>query len=55
MVDIHSLLKAMVDQGASDLHLRVGGPPVFRINGSLFSARMEPLSIENDLEGRVNL
>ncbi len=39
---IYALLNAMVDKGASDLHIRVGAPPVFRINGSLFRAKMEP-------------
>lgn len=48
-MNIQALLKLMVDQGASDLHLRVGIPPVFRVNGELFRAQMEPVK-KDDLE-----
>ncbi len=34
-VRIEQLLKAMVDYGASDLHIRIGVPPTFRIHGEL--------------------
>ncbi|PID56198.1 type IV pili twitching motility protein PilT [candidate division KSB3 bacterium] len=34
-MNIHELLKLMVERGASDLHLKVGNPPVLRINGAL--------------------
>jgi twitching motility protein PilT len=34
-MDIRVLLKQVVESGASDLHLRVGLPPVFRIDGRL--------------------
>jgi len=37
--EIDGLLKALVEQGASDLHLRVGEPPILRIHGEL--RRME--------------
>jgi twitching motility protein PilT len=43
MIEINQLLKAMVDKDASDLHLRAGGPPIFRLNGSLFRAQTEAL------------
>jgi twitching motility protein PilT len=33
--EIDGLLKALVDQSASDLHLRVGEPPILRIHGEL--------------------
>ena len=33
--NIHQMLKFMVDNGASDLHLTPGTPPQFRIDGSL--------------------
>jgi twitching motility protein PilT len=33
--DLNELLKNMVTLSASDLHLRVGSPPVFRIDGAL--------------------
>jgi twitching motility protein PilT len=35
-MDINNLLEMAVQRGASDLHLKSGGPPVFRINGELF-------------------
>ena len=34
-MSIQELLKLMVERGASDLHLKVGNPPVIRIHGSL--------------------
>jgi len=35
MIDMDELLSLAVDEGASDIHLAVGIPPVFRINGAL--------------------
>lgn len=35
MAQIDQLFKVMVDQGASDLHLRAGSPPYLRLNGSM--------------------
>jgi twitching motility protein PilT len=35
MADLHELLKIMYEQGASDLHLTTGVPPVVRIDGEL--------------------
>lgn len=34
-VNIQELLKHMMEQGASDLHLKVGNPPVMRLDGIL--------------------
>ena len=34
-MNIQELLKLMMERGASDLHLKVGNPPVMRINGVL--------------------
>lgn len=39
-VEMSELLQLAVDEGASDIHLQVGTPPVFRIHGS-----MQPLDI----------
>jgi len=44
MSDIHSLLKVMIDKNSSDLHLRVGCAPIYRINGLLYQAQMPQLS-----------
>lgn len=47
MIDINSMLKTMIDKNASDLHLRVGCAPVFRINGVLYRAQMENISFDD--------
>jgi twitching motility protein PilT len=39
-----ALLKAMTDQGASDLHVTVGSPPRLRIDGDLLRLQAEPLT-----------
>jgi twitching motility protein PilT len=40
-MNVESLLKEMVARNASDLHLRVGGQPAFRINGELYRLQGE--------------
>src|SRR5687768_2924009 len=43
-------LKTLVDEGGSDLHLRVGGPPRIRVNGVLYEldvAALEEIDTEN--------
>ncbi|MBM3825921.1 MAG: type IV pilus twitching motility protein PilT [Verrucomicrobia bacterium] len=42
--DLDQLLEAMIENGASDLHLHVGRPPSLRINGSIVSLDGPPLS-----------
>lgn len=50
-MNIQELLKQMVHRGASDLHLKVGNPPVLRINGVLHPMSDYPrLSRENTIE-----
>ena len=46
MIDINVLLKTMFENKASDLHIRVGTPPTFRVHGALFRAHMEPVSFQ---------
>lgn len=41
-MDINEILKVGVKQGASDVHLKVGLPPVLRIDGSLFPLKNAP-------------
>ncbi len=43
---IDELLKDMVEKRASDLHLAVGSPPTYRINGVLAPVTAEPLNVE---------
>ncbi|MCG5053151.1 MAG: type IV pilus twitching motility protein PilT [Myxococcales bacterium] len=42
-VNLQQLLKAMVEQGASDLHLTTGTPPQLRIDGVMVPLRLPPL------------
>ncbi|HTO05823.1 MAG TPA: type IV pilus twitching motility protein PilT [Myxococcota bacterium] len=44
MANLHQLLKAMVEKGASDLHITTGSPPQLRVDGHLTPLRMDPLS-----------
>lgn len=47
-MEIDALLRIMVAKNASDLHLRVGSPPILRIDGKLVAiADWQPLTIEN--------
>ncbi|HEY5579027.1 MAG TPA: PilT/PilU family type 4a pilus ATPase [Acidimicrobiia bacterium] len=44
---LDDLLKKMVEVGASDLHLKVGSPPVFRIDGDLHPTSLPDLLPED--------
>ena len=50
MLDIDKILRAVVDAGASDLHLAVGNPPVARVNGALKMVQGETDLTKQDLE-----
>lgn len=41
--DIHQLLQAMIEKGASDLHITAGTPPQLRIDGFLYPLKVPPL------------
>ena len=43
---INDLLAAMGKHNATDLHIRVGEPPVFRVGGDLVRLKSPPLTIE---------
>jgi len=49
-ITLPPLLKAMVDQDASDLHITVGVPPEFRIQGRMVKVKMDPLGPEQTRE-----
>jgi twitching motility protein PilT len=40
---IHQLLKTMVEQGASDLHITTGCPPQLRVDGKMVAMKLPPL------------
>ncbi len=44
MASLHELLKIMIDNGASDLHLTVASPPQIRIDGVLEPLNLPPLN-----------
>ncbi len=44
MLNMHQLLKLMIEQGASDLHISTGAAPQIRINGEMTSACESVLS-----------
>jgi twitching motility protein PilT len=44
VANLHQLLKAMVEKGASDLHITTGSPPQLRIDGGLVPLKTPPLS-----------
>jgi twitching motility protein PilT len=44
MFDVRSTLTELVRIGGSDLHLKVGSPPLFRVDGVLAAAEVPPLS-----------
>jgi twitching motility protein PilT len=44
MANLHQLLKAMIEKGASDLHITTNSPPQLRVDGKLQPLQMPPLS-----------
>ena len=54
---IEQLLRAMVEYKASDLHIRAGVPPIYRINGSLtklFETRVDSAMMDSFLDDIMN-
>ena len=49
-MDLNGLLRRAVELGASDIHLKVGKPPVLRRDGSL--GEMEESAPLDDILGR---
>ena len=46
MQDLNDLLRLMVEKKASDLHLRVGSQPLYRIHGALSRYGEERITLE---------
>ncbi len=44
MVNLHQILKTMMEKGASDLHITIKSPPQLRIDGALVPLDMLPLT-----------
>jgi twitching motility protein PilT len=45
--NLQQLLRAMVEKGASDMHITAGSPPVLRIDGAVVPLKLPPLT-KND-------
>ena len=43
-INLHQLLRAMIDKNASDLHITTGSPPQLRIDGSMVPLKVPPLN-----------
>lgn len=48
--DINSLLEIAVKRNASDMHIKVGSPPIIRIDGALTSLQDEPKITREDVQ-----
>jgi len=53
--DLHGLLRLTIERRASDLHLKVGAPPVLRIDHQLVPVQDRPCLTQADLETTVSL
>ncbi|MDP9036510.1 MAG: type IV pilus twitching motility protein PilT [Myxococcota bacterium] len=42
-MNLHQLLKTMIEKGASDMHITTGTPPLLRIDGSVMPLKLAPL------------
>src|SRR5258708_19327392 len=42
-VNLHQLLRTMIEKGASDMHITTGTPPLLRIDGSIVPLKLPPL------------
>ncbi len=52
-MDLHALLKLMVEKGISDIHFKAGSSPAVRVHGKLVPAvKLQKMSAE-DIEGMV--
>ena len=49
-IPLPALLKAMVEQDASDLHITAGIPPEFRIQGKMVKVKIEALTQQDTKE-----
>jgi twitching motility protein PilT len=50
---IENLLRALVGNNASDLHLRAGSPPMLRASGEILPMAKEPALTSDDIDGML--
>ena len=53
-MEIHKLFKMMGKHQASDLHIKVGQPPIFRVNGALSRMQNSPALDANNVASLLN-
>src|SRR5450759_1346448 len=51
---IETLLRTLVSNGASDLHLRTGSPPMFRANGEIALMPNEPVLSSEEIDAMLS-
>ncbi|MGD9706367.1 MAG: type IV pili twitching motility protein PilT, partial [Candidatus Delongbacteria bacterium] len=47
MIDLQKMFASLLEMGGSDIHLKVGIKPIFRINGQLVDWADESVSMED--------
>ncbi len=52
-IEINDILRAAVKAGASDIHIKVGSPPAFRVNGTLIFIKGAPRITREDANNMV--
>ena len=52
-IDMKYLIHALIKYNASDLHIRVGRPPLYRINGKIVATKMPELTQEQVTPARL--
>jgi twitching motility protein PilT len=50
MIDVERTLRELVEKEGSDLHMKVGSPPLFRINGELSASEGSAALVADDTE-----
>jgi twitching motility protein PilT len=53
MFDVMPALRELVEKGGSDLHLKVGSPPLYRVNGELMTDERVGALTAEDTEGAL--
>jgi twitching motility protein PilT len=55
MIDIEQTMRELVEKGGSDLHMKVGSAPLFRVNGELAIEEGRPALSAEDTEGALKV
>ncbi len=47
MTELNDLLTLMIEKGATDLHMKIGKPPIFRVKGNIVTLQGPPISTDD--------